>query len=117
VSLTINQYDRNGNFLGQLTVNVANPTKQTATWPNGPNSPPVLVSVPITDPSPRASPLDPNYSVSAPLHEGALSAGSVVISGGPAMVTWGNDPTPSENGIPVESSATLVPMGRRLAVL
>jgi hypothetical protein len=61
--------------------------------------------------------LNPNFAVSAAF---AAQTAFLLISGGPALINFGNDPRPSRNSIPVPadgSSITLAPLGRRLAVL
>jgi hypothetical protein len=106
MALVIDEYDANGRFLVRQQVNIANGLVQIGT-----DTVPVYATW-------GGKVLDPNFAVSAEFQSNTLNGGYIVISGGPAIVSFGNDPAPVRNGIPIAPGPiAMAPLGRRLAVL
>jgi hypothetical protein len=112
-NLLVTELRADGSPITPQSLPIPNPTVATAALVDG-----VLVptSVPVTSAG-TGGVLSPGFSVSAEFN---AQTAFLLISGGPALINFGNDPRPSRNGIPIPadgSSITLPVLGRKLAVL
>ena len=111
--LAVTELRLDGSPITTQAIPIPNPTVQVLA-PDA-NGIPVLTTVPVT--STTGGILNPNFAVSAAFND---QTAFVILSGGPALVTFGGDPRASRNGIPIPadgSSITMPTLGRRLAVL